>query len=152
MVLLGLIGLLAAAPGLAGEIAGRASVIDGDTIDIQGQPIRLFGIDAPEAAQPCFKPDGSPWRCGQKAALALQDVIGQAAVRCDAVGRSYERVVATCRVGKIDLSAWLTTQGWAMADPRYGRSYRCHEAEARVARRQIWQGTFIEPWTWRAQR
>ena len=143
MVLLGLIGLLAAAPSLAGEIAGRASVIDGDTIDIQGQPIRLFGIGAPEAAQPCVMPDGSPWRCGQKAALALQGMIGRATVRCNAVGRSYDRAVATCRVGKIDLLAWLARQGWAMADPRYGRSYRRHEAVARAARRQIWQGTFI---------
>ena len=152
MVLFGLIGLLAAVICLAGEIAGRASVIDEDSIDIRGQSIRLFGIDAPEAAQPCVMPDGSPWRCGQQAALALQDVIGQAAVRCDAVGRSYDRVVATCRVGKIDLSTWLARQGWAMADPRYGCSYRRHEAEARAVRRQIWQGTFIESWTWRAQR
>jgi endonuclease YncB( thermonuclease family) len=37
----------------AGEIIGRASVVDGDTLDIHGARVRLWGIDAPEADQLC---------------------------------------------------------------------------------------------------
>ncbi len=33
------------------DVAGTASVIDGDTIEVHGQRIRLHGIDAPERRQ-----------------------------------------------------------------------------------------------------
>lgn len=43
--------------------------------DICPQVSRLHGIDAPESAQVCLRPDGAQWRCGQQAALALSDRI-----------------------------------------------------------------------------
>ena len=42
--------LEAGAKASAGPLQGRASVIDGDTLEVQGTRIRLFGIDAPESA------------------------------------------------------------------------------------------------------
>jgi endonuclease YncB( thermonuclease family) len=67
----------------AETLTGRASIIDADTIEIHGERIRILDIDAPESRQACFKPDGSAWRCGQQAALALADWIGTAAVTCE---------------------------------------------------------------------
>ena len=42
---------------IADDIAGQASVVDGDTLDIHGQRIRLAGIDAPEHDQLCDDPN-----------------------------------------------------------------------------------------------
>jgi endonuclease YncB( thermonuclease family) len=69
-------------------------VIDGDTIEIHGQRIRLFGIDAPESRQTC-EAGGETYRCGQQAALAMSQFINQRTVICEQrdIDR-YGRIVA----------------------------------------------------------
>jgi endonuclease YncB( thermonuclease family) len=37
----------------ADDLAGQASIVDGDTLEIHGTRIRLWGIDAPESSQLC---------------------------------------------------------------------------------------------------
>jgi endonuclease YncB( thermonuclease family) len=134
----------------AEDIAGRASVIDGDTLEIHGQSIRIWGIDAPESAQPCLI-QGKPWRCGQKAALALSDQIGQQTVACVERDRDrYGRIVAKCLVAAQDIGAWLVSNGWALDYADYsGGGYSGHESVAAAAKIGIWRGTFDKPWEWR---
>ncbi|MCW5750295.1 MAG: thermonuclease family protein [Alphaproteobacteria bacterium] len=144
--------LLAVATAAQAEIAGRASVIDGDTIEIQGQRIRLHGIDAPESGQLCQSSEGS-WRCGQQAAMMLQNRIGARPVTCREKARDrHGRVVAACRVDGIDLGAWAVSEGWALAYRHFSQEYLSQEAAAREARRGIWRGRFAAPWDWREGR
>lgn len=126
-------------------LAGRAFVIDGDTIEVHGRRIRLHGIDAPENDQMCER-NGRPWRCGRDATAALDRFIGGRSVTCheldvDRFGRS----VARCLVNGQDVNAWLVRNGWAIAYRRFSEAYVAHEAEARAARRGIWSGRFEMP-------
>jgi endonuclease YncB( thermonuclease family) len=146
--------LLLASPAAAdGTIAGRTSIIDADTIDIHGERIRILDVDAPESRQPCIRPDGSEWRCGQKAALALADWIGQQPVTCDTAGKDrYGRWLARCIVGGEDVGRWLAMNGWVVPY----RDCKCETirdaaSAAKVAKRGIWSGTFEMPWDWRSE-
>lgn len=65
----------------AEDIRGRASVIDGATIEIHGIRIRLHGIDAPESSQTC-NVSGRIWRCGQEAAFQLARFLANKQVVC----------------------------------------------------------------------
>lgn len=132
---------------------GVASVIDGDTIDIHGHRIRLHGVDAPESRQECVRPDGTSWRCGQQASLALSDWIGRATLRCEPHDRDrYRRIVAICFKETEDLNRWMVANGWAVAYRKYSRDYVADEERAHSAGLQIWSGPFEMPWDWRQQR
>ena len=131
---IGLLIVLSIAVGAAAQdrIVGVATVIDGDTIEIHGQRIQLFGIDAPESSQLCVRPTGERWRCGQQASFALADQIGRAAVTCQPRDFDrYGRVVAACFKGSEDLNRWMVANGWAVAYKRYSVDYVASEAAAR---------------------
>jgi endonuclease YncB( thermonuclease family) len=137
----------------APTIQGTASVIDGDTIEIRGERIRLDAIDAPESSQLCLDAAGKRYRCGQKSAYALADMIGRSTVTCQPKGRDrYKRTIAVCFKSGTNLNAWMVAQGWAVAFRKYGIDYIGEEDQARIARRGIWAGSFEMPWDWRARK
>src|ERR1700729_1263680 len=93
---------LPASVGAADNLAGHASVIDGDTLEIHGTRIRLWGIDAPESSQLCRGEDSMPYRCGAKAANELDAFIAKRPVSCIPISLDqYGRTVATCSVGGV---------------------------------------------------
>lgn len=148
-----LLALPVTAAVAAEQVTGVASVIDGDTIEIHGTHIRLHGVDAPESAQLCFRPDRTQWRCGQQAALVLADRIGEAPVVCRRTDTDqYGRTIAVCFRGTENLNAWMVAEGWAVAYRQYSMDYVADEERAKRAKLGIWSGSFEVPWDWRALR
>jgi endonuclease YncB( thermonuclease family) len=92
-------------PAFSADIVGRASVIDGDTLEIHGTRIRLWGVDAPESTQLCRGDDSDLYRCGAKAANDLDAFMARRPVNCVPVSLDpFGRTVASCQVGGVDLS------------------------------------------------
>lgn len=131
--------------GTDDTIAGQASVIDGDTLEIHGIRIRLNGIDAPEASQKC-EANGVAYRCGQKAAFALDEILADKTVVCVKLGTDrYTRTIGKCTVGQTDVSAEMVRKGWAIAYRKYSLEYVPLEDAARIDGVGIWAGSFANP-------
>ncbi|GGD19913.1 thermonuclease family protein [Aureimonas glaciei] len=138
----------------AASIEGRATVVDGDTVAVEGTKarIRLYGVDTPEGQQTCADAAGKRYLCGSKAADFLSTLIGRnGRLVCTEIDRDrYGRIVAECRRGDVVVNAELVRAGWALEYKAYsdGR-YSDEEREARAAKVGLWQGRFVEPAKWR---
>jgi len=147
LVILGSVILLVIwfASDLEREYAGTHMVIDGDSIIINNEKIRLDGIDAPELHQECSK-NGVKYQCGIKARNYLRSLLRQGNLSCKAWERDkYERHLGHCVVGKIDINKKMVSDGWAVA---FG-SYYSEEKNARDAAVGLWAGDFVRPREWR---
>jgi len=107
-ILIGL-ALIAAAVLLTREqgepavLAGQASVIDGDTVRVAGQKVRLQGLAAPELSEG-----------GHAATAALIRIVKGRQVSCELDGTvTYDRVVGICYVEGKDVAAELVKRGLA---------------------------------------
>jgi endonuclease YncB( thermonuclease family) len=145
--------LLCGPAAAAGTISGPATVIDGDTIEVHGTRIHLYGIDAPETGQSCETAAGTEYRCGRQAERALRARIGGGAVTCERrEGAGGGRVTGICHVHGEDLSAWMAAQGYALASRHVTTAYVRQEGRAWATRRGLWAGTFEKPADWRQDR
>ncbi len=143
--------LVALLPTIAqADVTGQARVIDGDTLEVTGQRIRLYGIDAPELAQTCWDQNGE-YPCGRIARAAALDLIaGEDTVTCETRGKDrYGRWLAVCFAGGFSINRNMVYTGWALAYRRYSTDYVDTEEGAKSAKRGLWRGKFVAPWEWR---
>jgi endonuclease YncB( thermonuclease family) len=131
-------------------------VIDGDTLQIDGQTVQLYGIDAPELGQYCER-GGELWECGVEAALFLQKTVSFEGppVECSpwseqpAEPTGDETAIGVCQIGPKVLGLTMVRNGYAMALPDSFPDYEDAEEEARNAKLGLWQSDFVPPWEWR---
>ena len=129
------------------SVSGAGRPIDGDSLWVGGEEVRLEGIDAPEGRQTCRR-GGESWACGDEAHRELGRAIDGETVSCHVSRRdAYGRLLARCTAGGRDLNATMVRTGMAVA---YG-DYGAQEAQARSSRRGLWAGEFDVPSKWRAE-
>ena len=134
---------------LAKTINGKPKIIDGDTIHIKNNKIRLHGIDAPERKQICII-DSQDWYCGKQSTQELKKLINTQDVQCLINDVDiYNRKVAICSVNNTNINQWMVKNGWAIAYRYYSTDYVNDEKFARENKLGIWKSEFIEPYLYR---
>ncbi len=109
--------LFGRAPPPPSRVAAEPSavaVVDGDTLVLAGQVVRLRGVDAPDRGDRCL----GALDCGGAATAALAGLVRGRRVECamtgtDPAGRPY----ADCAANGTDLSRAIVASGWARAQP-----------------------------------
>lgn len=145
-------GLLALALGAivlpgaaqAETFGGQARAITGDSLIVGGREVRLFGIEAPEAAQRCDQA-GLTWACGQAAQQRLAALVVGRQVQCIATGADTNgRTTAVCAAGLTDLNRTMTELGLATAQSGRGDAYLPVQDRAKARGLGLWASAKAE--------
>lgn len=128
------------------SITGNYKIVDGDSLVLNGREVRLLGIDAPEYSQNCTFENGKTYACGKKSRAQLVQLLKNGKLICNGWEEDkYQRLLATCYAGELELNATMVQQGWALS---YG-AYEGEEAKAKQQSLGVWQGGFDKPSSWR---
>ena len=134
---------------------GKAIVMDGDTIKINGERIRFSGIDAPESyfrgrKQTCIE-DNKEIFCGLISKYKLGEKIGNNSVNCKVENKDkYKRLVGECFIKEKSLSVFMVRNGYAFDWPYYSKGKFANDQEyARINKLGFWNTKFEYPWIWR---
>lgn len=142
--------VLLAAPSLAQDIR----VIDGDTFDMYGEVIRLWGIDAPELDQPCEARPGLIGEIGHLSSVSL-GVVLRFTDRCEPLGQSYGRTIARyVLMDGTDAGEIMVERGLAFDYAQFSEGrYAAAQERAQADQVGIWApgSVCVPPWEWRSR-
>ncbi len=131
-------------------LTGTAQVGDGDDLVIEGQRIRLHGVDAPEWNQACLLDNGKDFYPGREAKVWLESFIALKVVSCNVeTSDKYGRKVSTCFVDGRNINEMLVQKGFAFANEFFSDRYVEFQKEARSDKSGLWRGYCAMPWQWR---
>ncbi len=134
------------------SIKGIAKVVDGDTIKIYNERVRLVGIDAPESKQKCFDKNGKEYFCGKMSTNFLKEIADQKIVECFYEKRDfYKRYLGNCYLGKVFLNLEMVRNGMAVIYDYKNSSQDFIDAKNSAQENEvgIWQGAFELPKNYR---
>ncbi|MDC3036483.1 thermonuclease family protein [Candidatus Pelagibacter sp.] len=129
--------------------SSELKIIDGDTINLNGEKIRFSGIDTPEIKQKCTK-NNEVIMCGIEAKELLINKIKNNKINCVREGKDqYKRTLAECFVNDLSLSSYLVKSGYAFAYRKFSNKFIEDEDFARSNKLGMWSMNFEYPWDWR---
>ena len=129
---------------------GSLRIIDGDTIILNSEKIRFYGIDTPEQKQKCEDKNGLLYPCGLTETNELKKIIVSGKLLCKKrTTDRYGRSISICYINGKDINSLMVKSGWALAYRKYSKDYIDEENEAKQKKIGMWAGKFMAPWKWR---
>ncbi|MFD1624273.1 thermonuclease family protein [Azospirillum griseum] len=140
-------------PGMPNEsIKGRATAPEGDLLVIDGTPIRLMGIDAPDPGQKCKNRYGHELDCFKVATAVLANMVKDEEVSCTIADKDRNgEKKGECRVRGVDLGMNMVAMGWAFHYAGLSMAYQRAETYAQSKKMGLWAGQVEKPWQWRSR-
>jgi len=133
-------------------ISGLASVIDSDIIRIGNQRVILWGIDAPERTQFCYR-NGVEWGCQAAAFRTLEILAGRGEVSCYLLGDPdpFNRRYGVCESGGSNINEEMVLSGMALAFSEQTDEYEMIQLRAITEGNGVWalDVKFQPPWEFR---
>lgn len=100
----------------------KVSIGEDSSLKINGRPAQLYGFRVIPRSKICLYGNGERWACGQRAYVALINLMGATTIDCQERNRgapvdidnprSYQ-----CRLPGTDLAELLLTEGWGTTPP-----------------------------------
>lgn len=129
-------------PGLAKD---NIYAVDGDSIKLREQNVRLAYIDAPEYYQTCKDSEGKEYNCGIKAREKLERLMKLGELSCKTIGKDiYNRDMSECFVGNVNVNLEMVKSGWAVVYKSTDVAYLEAQKDAKRAKLGIWQGKYMK--------
>ena len=113
-------------------------IIDGDTIILNSEKIRFYGIDTPEKKQKCEDKNGLLYPCGLIATNELKKIIVSGKLLCKKrTTDRYGRSISICYINGKDINSLMVKNGWALAYRKYSKDYIDEENEAKEKKMRV---------------
>lgn len=130
------------------KFSGKTFVIDGDSLKVAGNEVRLFGIDAPEYSQNCFDAKNNEYACGRASVAFTRKLASEKIVECVYAEKDkYDRYLGKCSVDGVSINEELVKNGMAVIYnfTESDEKMDALEISAKEQKIGIWQGAFQLP-------
>ncbi len=111
--------------------SASAVVTDGDSLDLDGKHVEIWGIIAPSKSETCTTAAGKNWPCGERAFEQLSAAAADGSFSC----AEKEPGFVICHSGGLDVGLLLVKEGLARARQDYADA----ESRAKEAKVGIWE-------------
>lgn len=116
----------------------KIQVGNDSSLQTDQKAIELYGINILPRSQICTYRSGERWACGQRAYIALLNVLGAATVDCRPYQANQPRIVV-CHLGGRDIAELMLRDGWAtLANGVTNQNYMGAAAAAFTIKSGMW--------------